>query len=88
MWDASTTPAMNASSGHRWPSADAHSRFEVSIAPMITLAVWTLANTPPRAMYVWASRKPFARVSNSANQRLLVRSVSFGPVTGPPIRTT
>ena len=50
MCDASATPAMNASSGHRWASANVHSRFEVSMAPKITFAVCTLANTPPRAM--------------------------------------
>ena len=49
MCDASATPAMNASIGHTCASASANFRSEVSMAPKITFAVWTLANTPPRA---------------------------------------
>ncbi len=48
--DASAMPAMNASSGQTWLSAAAHLPSDVSIAQKMTLAVWTLANTPPRAM--------------------------------------
>ena len=50
MCDASAMPAMNASSGQTWASAAAHLPSEESIAKKMTLAVWTLANTPPRAM--------------------------------------
>ena len=49
MCDASVTPATNASIGHRWANAATNSPSDVSMAPKITLAVWTLANTPPRA---------------------------------------
>jgi hypothetical protein len=52
MCEASATPAMKARSGHRWASAAAHLRSDPSMAKKITLAVWTLANTPPRVKYV------------------------------------
>ena len=50
MYDASAMPAMNANSGQIWASAAAHLPSEESIAKKMTLAVWTLANTPPRVM--------------------------------------
>src|SRR5271166_6126067 len=45
-----STPAKNANIGQRWPSASAQCRRETSMAPKITFAVCTLANTPPRVM--------------------------------------
>ena len=52
MCEANATPAMNASSGHRWARAAVHLPADPLVAKKITLAVWTLANTPPRARYV------------------------------------
>lgn len=45
-----TTPVKNAKICQRWPSASPQCCRETSMAPKITLAVCTLANTPPRVM--------------------------------------
>ena len=49
MCDASNIPAMTAGSGHTSANAAANFRSDTSIAEKMTLAVCTLANTPPRA---------------------------------------